>query len=78
LIKTSYCSCADTMLRVFFRQFCNFAEFRHHTTKFIFANMLYQPSTHISPRTFGPWANMGIAGWSDMWYEKWHIIIYNY
>jgi hypothetical protein len=38
----------------------------------------YQPSTHISTRAFGPWANMGVSGWYDMWYEKWHIIIYYY
>jgi hypothetical protein len=38
--------------------------------------MPYQPSTHISPRVFGPCANMGVSGWYDMWYEKWHIIMY--
>jgi hypothetical protein len=39
--------------------------------------MPYQPSTHISPLAFGPWANMGVSGWYDMWYEKCHIRIYN-
>ena len=24
--------------------------------------MPYQPSIHISPRTFGPWVNMGVSG----------------
>jgi hypothetical protein len=41
-------------------------------------HMSYQPSTHISPRAFCPWANMDISGWYDMWYETCHIIIYNY
>jgi hypothetical protein len=25
---------------------------------------------------FGPWANIGVSGWYDMWYEKCHIITY--
>ena len=39
----------------------------------ITCHMPYQPSTHISP-----WANMDVSGWYAMWYEKCHIIIYNY
>jgi hypothetical protein len=38
----------------------------------------YQSSTHLSPQAFGPWANMGVSGWYDMYYEKCHIIIYKY
>jgi len=29
-------------------------------------HMPYQPSTHISPRAFGPWANMDVSGWYDI------------
>jgi hypothetical protein len=24
------------------------------------------------------WANKGVSGWYDMWYEKCHVMIYNY
>jgi hypothetical protein len=27
---------------------------------------LSQPSTHIRPRAFGPWVNMGVSGWYDI------------
>ena len=38
-------------------------------------HILYQLSTHISPRAFGPWADMGISGWYGVWYETCHIKI---
>jgi hypothetical protein len=40
-------------------------------------HMPYQPSTLISPGSFGPWANMDVSDWY-MEYEKCHIIIYDY
>ena len=30
--------------------------------------------THISPRAFGPRADMGVSGWYGVWYENCHII----
>ena len=45
-------------------------QFSYHTQ--------YQPSTHIRPRTFCPWADMGGSGWYGVWYENCHIIISMY
>ena len=52
----------------------------YHMIWYFSDHMPYQPSTHISPQAFDlwTWANMGVSGWYDMWYEKCHIIIYNY
>ena len=42
---------------------------------------IFYITCHINPRSIlalGRWANMGLSGWYDMWYEKCHIIIYKY
>ena len=44
----------------------------------ILHDISYKPSTHIIPRAFGPWANMGVSGWYDMWYKQCHMITNNY
>ena len=37
---------------------------------FFISHAISTRDAHISPRAFGPWANMGISGW----YENCHII----
>ena len=38
----------------------------------------YQPSIYISPRAYGPRADMEISGWYEGWYERGHMITSKY
>ena len=34
----------------------------------------YQPSSYISPRTYGPRVDIGISGWLGVWYRFCHVL----
>ena len=75
-----YCIISQIKLHGFWKRSA-FTNMKKNTLKYMINRLWYgifHITCHISPRDEVPRANMGVSGWYDMWYEKCHILIYNY